>query len=124
VSSHSAGEEAEIGEHREEPDGGVALAHGEAVAIGPARLVRLHVEELVVEQRDDLGHGEGRAVMARAADVGEPHRLAADQFRLVSDERAVNVAHGARRHGISPGGLFNRFMADGRSQPRRAASLA
>ena len=92
-------EEAEIGEHRVEADGGVALAQHEAVAVRPFRIGGVDPEMRVEERGEQLGGGEGAGIVAGAGDPAEPHGLEPDELGAIGEVLLGDVAATRYGHG-------------------------
>ena len=72
-----------VGEHAGVPEASVPLAEHEPVALRPAGLVRAHVEVVVVQGRQHVGHAERPADVRAAGPHGDVHHVAAQLPRLV-----------------------------------------
>ncbi|KAG1243090.1 hypothetical protein G6F65_022637 [Rhizopus arrhizus] len=71
-------DETVVGQHREQPHGGMALAHQEAVAVGPVGLARAQPHHVVIQRREDFRAREDRAVVPDLRDFDESDCLQPD----------------------------------------------
>src|SRR5207237_8660711 len=59
----------------------VAFAENEAVAVRPARILRIDAEELAVEVGEKIRHGQARADVRRIRSRGHPQRVRSQRSR-------------------------------------------
>ena len=78
-------EEAQIGVDREQSDGRMALADGEAVTVGPVRIALPERHHIVIERRKDLGRRENRGIVPRLRDIDQADRFEPDELRPVPE---------------------------------------
>src|SRR6266508_4292853 len=71
VVEHGRVEVAEVGEDRIEADHRVALGENEAVAVGPIRPRGVNPKRVVIEDREEIGAGEGAGVVAVLRDIDQ-----------------------------------------------------
>src|SRR5262245_1187431 len=83
---------AEVGENRIEPDGRVALAQDEAVAVRPLGIGGIEAQMGVVEGGEQLGGREGAGIVAGAADARQPQRLQPHELGAIGQEIRCDVA--------------------------------
>ena len=92
-----------VGQHREQADGDMPLAHEEAVAVRPGGLARPQPHHAVVQRGEDLGAGKDGAVVADLGDLDQADGFEPDVAGLVP-QRPKLVLGGhfqVRGHGVS-----------------------
>jgi hypothetical protein len=69
----------------------VTLAQHEAVAIRPSRILRIELQMRIIERRKQFGGGEGRGIVAGAADARQAQGLQPHEHRAVGQMGARDV---------------------------------
>ena len=107
-SSSSAVEEAALGERRVDRGASMALAHDEAVAVGPVGAGRVHRQDVAVEHGEDVGAGQSGGDVRAAARARHPQDVCAHRpSGLLGRRHAATPTHVAistkyPNYGISP----------------------